>query len=102
MPGLGGHRFQWKERPPLYSSVLAIMLAGYAAALIFASNLLPYVTAASPAPNRYHAVTVDGRVRYGNFFVWWLWDEGESVCVLLAVALIVIIILKRHQIERVQ
>lgn len=101
MPGVGGHRFQWKQRPPLYWSVLAVILVVYGVALAFSSHLLPYLTESLATGNHAHAVTVAGHTRYMSPLVWWLWDKGEWICVVLALSLILIMILKRHQIERV-
>ena len=102
MPGVGGHRLQWKGRPPFYWSAAAVVLVVYGAALAFGAELLPYVTTQSPSLTRSHALTVAGHVRYISPWLWWLWDKGEWICGALLLLLILIMILKRDQIERVR
>jgi hypothetical protein len=102
MPGAGRYQFQWKERPPLYWSVLAIIFFIYCVALVFSPYFLAYISTPRPSSGHAHALTVDGGIRYMGPLLWWCHDKGGWVCGALFLMLILIMFLKRDQIERIR
>ncbi len=104
MPGSGRLliAWVWKEKAPLYWSVLVTILFVYWMALILSPYFLAYITAPTPNHTHFHAVTVSGGVRYMNPLLWWCYDKGEWICGVLLLLLILIMFLKRDQIERVR
>lgn len=101
MPGVG-IKHQWKGKPPLYWTIPAIIFFLFGSALIFSSDFLPYITVPTGSPGHSHEVMVRGAVRYMNPILWWCYDKGEWVCGILLLWLILIMLLRRNQIERVR
>ncbi len=104
MPGSGRLRVAWiwRDRPPLYWSVLAGVFFVCWMALIFDSYLLPFVTVPTPSGANSHALTVHGGVRYMNPLLWRCYDKGGWICGALFLSLFLITFIKRDQLERVR
>lgn len=104
MPGAGRPRIAWvwKEKPPHYFTALSVVAWFWWMALMLSPYLLKYVTSPKPSVERAHAVSVARGVRYMNPTLWWCYDKGWRICGLLVLLLILIMVLKRDQIERVR
>jgi len=103
MPGAGAHRWQWIAKPPLYWTILLVLMMGH-----LAVSLLLFFTLsrwAQSLPDASHAIEL--RMRGGRSYYWspalGRYLNGHLWFTLgLPGALALIMMIHRNKVERVQ
>lgn len=101
MPG-SGRRWEWKRKPPLYWTVLAVIF--FFADFLWLANdfILEHIAPQIPDPVRSHAVSASGKTYYVQPWLAWFHDSGAWLLGSIFFILVLIMVLKRNQVERVR
>jgi|SRR5579863_291254 len=100
MPGLGRHRFEWVEKPPVYWSILFLAFFIFMAFSLLGSFFLPHLATRNPDSDHSCSVMLNGGIVYVWPWLGWLYNKAEWISVALFGSLILIMILKRDQVRK--
>jgi hypothetical protein len=102
MPGIGRHRFEWVDKPPMYWTVLLVAFLIYAALWLLDGFWLPHFVSGTPSAQHAYAITVHGNSGYVTSWLGWFYEKGDSMFWVFLGTLALVMFLKRHQVRKVQ